>query len=89
MAIQPYLFFNGRCEEAVAFYQKALGAQLSMLMRFDECPDSPPQGLPPGWGKKVMHASLNIGDANVMMSDVDSCLSPNRASWDPLVTATK
>ena len=70
MEIQPYLFFNGRCEEAVEFYRKALGAEVEMLMRYKECPDSPPPGtLPPGSENKVMHASLRIGGAVVMASD--------------------
>jgi PhnB protein len=70
MEIQPYLFFNGRCEEAVEFYRKALGAEVEMLMRYKECPDSPPPGtLPPGSENKVMHAALRIGGAVVMASD--------------------
>jgi PhnB protein len=49
MDVQPYLFFNGRCEEALEFYKKALGAEVEMLMRYKGCPDSPPPGmLPPG-----------------------------------------
>ncbi|HVL56726.1 MAG TPA: VOC family protein [Burkholderiaceae bacterium] len=70
MQIQPYLFFDGRCEEAIAFYCRALGAQVEMLMRYEDSPDPPPPGmLPPGSQEKVMHASLRIGDAVVMMSD--------------------
>ncbi len=68
--IEPYLFFRGRCEEAVEFYEKALGARRVMLMRFEEAPDQPPEGmLAEGWGKKVMHASVWIGETMVMMSD--------------------
>lgn len=70
MLVQPYLNFNGCCEEALAFYQAALGAELEMLMRFRESPDEPPPGMiPPDWGDKVMHASLRIGDSVVMASD--------------------
>ena len=70
MPIQPYLFFNGRCEEAIEFYRKALGAELEMLMRFSESPDPPPpEMVPPGHEHKVMHASLRIGSDVVMMSD--------------------
>mgnify|MGYP003383732726 FL=1 len=70
MAIEPYLFFNGRCDEAIAFYRDALGAEVQMLMRFRENPDPPPPGmLPPDWGDKVMHASLRIGDATLIASD--------------------
>ena len=68
--VEAYLFFNGRCEEAIAFYSKALGAGLQMLMRFKESPDSHPPGmLPAGWENKVMHASLRIGDTILMASD--------------------
>ncbi len=70
MQVQPYLFFNGRCEEAVEFYRRALGAEVTMLMRYKESPDPPPPGkLPPGSENKVMHASLRIGDTTVMVSD--------------------
>jgi len=68
--IQPYLFFNGRCDEAIAFYQRALGAETTVLMRNKDAPEPPPPGrLPPGSENKVMHATLNIGGAIVMASD--------------------
>jgi PhnB protein len=70
MAIEPYLFFEGRCEEALEFYKKALKAEVAMLMRYKESPEPPPPGmLPPGSENKIMHASLRIGDATVMASD--------------------
>jgi PhnB protein len=70
MAIEPYLFFNGNCEAAIEFYKIALGAEVSMLMRYKESPDTPPPGMvPPNWDDKTMHATLRIGDANVMASD--------------------
>ncbi|MCW3480310.1 VOC family protein [Neisseriaceae bacterium JH1-16] len=70
MQVQPYLFFAGRCDEAIAFYQQALGAKVEMLMRFKDSPEPPPPGqLPPGFEDKVMHASLRIGDSIVMASD--------------------
>jgi len=70
MQIQAYLFFNGRCEEAVEFYRKALGAELLMLMRFKESPDPVPAGMiPAGWDDKVMHSALRIGQTTVMASD--------------------
>lgn len=70
MQIQPYLFFNGHCEAAIAFYREALGARVDMLMRYRECPDTPPDGmLPPHWDDKIMHAELGIGDAVLMLSD--------------------
>jgi PhnB protein len=68
--IQPYLFFNGRCEEAIEFYRKALGAEVVMLMRNKESPEPPPPGmLPPGSENKVMHASLRIRGDTLMASD--------------------
>lgn len=70
MHVQSYLFFNGCCEEAITFYQQAVGAQLDMLMRFKESPDpTPPDMVPPNWGDKVMHASFRIGNTEVMASD--------------------
>ena len=67
MQIQPYLFFDGRCEEAIEFYRRALGAEVIMLMRFRDNPD--PGMSPPDAGDKVMHARLQIGDATVLASD--------------------
>lgn len=70
MHVQPYLFFNGRCEEAIEFYRSAIGARLEMLMRYKESPEPPQPGqVPPGYDDKVMHASLRIGDSVVMASD--------------------
>ena len=70
MKIEPYLFFDGRCEEAIEFYKTALGAQVQFLMRNADSPQPPPPGtLPPGSEHKIMHASLHIGGALVMMSD--------------------
>ena len=70
MQVQPYLFFDGRCEEAVEFYKSVLGAEVTMLMRYKDSPDPPPPGmLPPGSENKVMHASFRIGDSTVMASD--------------------
>src|SRR5262249_26208057 len=69
MAIEPYLFFNGCCEEAIEFYKKTLGAEVLMLMRYKESPEPPPPGkVPAGWGKKNMHTTLRIGGANLMAS---------------------
>ena len=67
MQVQPYLFFDGRCEEALEFYKRALGAEVTMLMRFKENPE--PQANPASAGDKVMHTSFRIGDATVMASD--------------------
>jgi PhnB protein len=67
MLVQPYLFFEGRAEEAVELYRKALGAEVTMLMRYKESPE--PGSIPPGGENKVMHMSLRIGDSVVMGSD--------------------
>jgi PhnB protein len=70
MQVQPYLFFNGRCEEAVEFYRRALGAEVTMLMRFKDSPEPHQPGMvPPGGEDKVMHASFRIGDTTVFVSD--------------------
>jgi PhnB protein len=67
MQVQPYLFLEGRCDEAIAFYRGALGAEVTMLMRFKESPD--PAMVAPGTGDKVMHASFRIGETTVLASD--------------------
>lgn len=70
MTIQPYLFFAGRAEEAIAFYQRVFGAELQMLLRFKDSPDPIPEGqIAEGWGSKVMHSSFKIGDSIVLASD--------------------
>jgi len=70
MQVQPYLFFDGRCEEAVEFYRSALGAEVIVLMRFKDSPEPHQPGMvPPGAENKVMHATFRIGDAAVMASD--------------------
>ena len=70
MQVQPYLFFEGRCEEALEFYRQALDAQVEMLMRFRDSPEAPPPGaVAPGSEDKVMHASFRVGDSTLMASD--------------------
>lgn len=67
---QPYLFFGGCCEEAIAFYQKTLHAKKGMLMRWNQSPDPLPEGmLAEGFENKVMHANFTIGDCTIMASD--------------------
>jgi PhnB protein len=67
MQVQPYLFFDGRCEEAIDFYKKTVGASVEMMMRWK---DSPEKGMcTPQNENKVMHATLKIGDTNVLASD--------------------
>ena len=67
MAVTPYLFLDGRCEEAIEFYKKNLGAQVGMMMRFKEAPAD--HKAPPGTENKIMHASITINGAPIMLSD--------------------
>ena len=68
--IQPYLFFGGRCEEAIAFYRTALGAQVDLLMHYKDSPEPQPPGMiPPGLENKVMHVTFRIGGTTLMASD--------------------
>jgi PhnB protein len=68
--ITPYLFFSGRCEEALDFYGEALGAKVDMIMRFNESPEPAPPGmLQEGFETKIMHASFHVGDVLLMASD--------------------
>jgi PhnB protein len=67
MQVQPYLFFDGRCEQAIEFYKKTVGAEVGMLMRWKDSPDK--AMATPSNADKVMHASLKIGESRVMASD--------------------
>lgn len=68
--VQPYLFFNGNCEQALEFYGTALGAEVEMMMRFKEMPEpQPPGAVPPGFENKILHATFHIGDTTLMASD--------------------
>lgn len=70
MQVQPYLFFNGRCEEALEFYRATLGAEVEFLMRYSESPEPPPPGMvPQGSENKVMHSNFRVGDTQLMASD--------------------
>ena len=70
MHVQPYLFFDGRCEEAVEFYRKAVGAKVEMMMRFKDSPEPAQPGMvPPGAENKVMHMQFRVGDTVVLASD--------------------
>jgi PhnB protein len=77
MQIQPYLFYNGTCEEAIAFYREALGAQELMKMRFKDAPPNPDQPMAPEFAEKIMHATIQVGDAQILMSD-GGCMSPQK-----------
>ncbi len=68
MQVQPYLNFNGRCEEALQFYSKHLGAKIEMMMRFKDMPGPQQPGMtaPP---EKILHAAFRVGDAQLLASD--------------------
>jgi len=76
MYVQPYLYFDGRTEEALKFYEKAVGAKIGFLMRFAEAPPMDPSntegcagGPPPNSAEKIMHCSFHVGDTEIMASD--------------------
>ena len=70
MRVQPYLFIDGRCEEAINFYVKVLGAKVEVLMRYKDSPEPPQPGMcPPNSEDKIMHAAFKIGETTVMASD--------------------
>jgi PhnB protein len=75
MQIQPHLFFEGRCDEAIEFYKKTLGAKVEMVMRFKEAPDQ--SMISPGSADKVMHAAIHIGETTVLASDGRNSGKPN------------
>ena len=78
MQIQPYLFFDGRAEEALEFYRAAIGAEVAMLMRYKESPEPPPPDMvPPGSENKVMHAAFRVGESLIMASDGNCAGRPN------------
>jgi PhnB protein len=85
MQVQPYLSFEGRAEEAIEFYRRALGAQVEMLMRFKERPDQ--TMAPPGSDDKVMHACLRIGETAVMASDSRCTGKPSFSGFSLSITA--
>lgn len=67
MQIQPYVFFDGRCEEALEFYQQSVGAEIGMLLRYRDNPD--PSTNPPGAEDNIMHGEMRIGESTVLVSD--------------------
>lgn len=78
MQVQPYLFYNGRCQEALDFYKQALGAEVVFLMHYNESPE-PCGPLPAGFESKIMHSSFRVGDTELMASDGNST---NPAKFD-------
>jgi PhnB protein len=89
MQVQPYLFFDGRCEEAIEFYRNTLGAETEMLMRFKDSPEPPQPGMcAPGSAEKVMHASFRIGDTSVMASDGQCAGKPSFQGFSLAMTVS-
>ena len=85
--LQPYLFFNGRCEEALEFYRQALGAEISAVMHFKDAPQPHQPGMvPPGSENKVMHASFKVAGTTVMASDGRCEGNPNFDGFSLSVT---
>jgi PhnB protein len=77
MYVESYLFFSGRCEEAVEFYKRAIGAKDVELLRFKDAPEKPPPGaVPAGFEDKIMHGIFTVGDTKIMVSDGHSAESP-------------
>jgi PhnB protein len=88
MQVQPYLFFDGRCEEAVDFYRRAVGAEASMLVRFCDSPQGHGRGMtPPGFGNKVMHVSLRIGATTLLAGDGPCLGHPDFQGFSLCLTA--
>jgi PhnB protein len=86
MQIQPYLFLDGRCEEALNFYRTAIGAEDTMLMRWKDCPEKGNMGTTPP-DDKVMHARVKVGDSIILMSDGRCTGQPNLQGFALSLTA--
>jgi PhnB protein len=86
MQVQPYLFFDGRCDEAIEFYKEALGAEVVMLMHYKDAPD--PSMRSPATDNKVMHANLRIGDTTVLASDGRCQGKPNFEGFSLTIMAS-
>ncbi|HXS53644.1 MAG TPA: VOC family protein [Usitatibacter sp.] len=88
MKVETYIFFEGRCDEALDFYEKALGAKVEMRMRYSESPDPVPKPmLPPGGANKIMHASFTVGETRIMCSDGHVQREPNFQSFSLGISA--
>jgi PhnB protein len=88
MIVQPYLNFEGRCQEALDFYRQAIGAEVDCVMRFSESPEPcDPNMVPPGNDDKVMHSSFRVGDSTIMASDCGCTGKPNFAGISLSITA--
>lgn len=78
-SVEPYLSFDGRCEEAVELYKKVLGAEVLFAMRFKDSPDEHPEGmLPPGFENKIMHLHMKVAGNSIMATDGGGCQGENK-----------
>ena len=87
MKVQPYLFFDGRCEEALRFYQKVLGAQIIMQMCFKDSPEPPNAECGPVDGNKIMHVTFRVGETEIMASDGNNTGKPSFQGFALSITA--
>ena len=85
MQVQAYLFFDGKCDEALGFYQRALGAKVKALMRWKEAPDQ--SMITPGQENKVMHSEFQIGETVILASDGRGTGKPNFQGFSLTITA--
>lgn len=85
MQVQPYVFFDGCCEEAIEFYRHNLGAEVTMLMRYKDNPEPGSSG-PHESGEKIMHASLRIGESTVLVSDGECLGRPSFQGFSLSIT---
>jgi len=85
MKVQPYVFFEGKCDEALEFYKRALGAKVTALMRWKEAPDQ--SMVTPGHENKVMHSEIQIGETTILASDGRSTGKPSFQGFSLTITA--
>ena len=85
MKVQPYVFFDGKCDEALEFYQRALGAKVTALMRWKEAPDK--SMITPGQENKVMHSEFQVGETVILASDGRGTGNPSFQGFALTITA--
>jgi PhnB protein len=85
MKVQPYVFFDGKCDEALEFYKRALGAKVTALMRWKEAPDK--SMITPGQENKVMHSEFQVGETVILASDGRGTDKPSFQGFALTITA--
>ena len=85
MKVQPYVFFDGKCDEALEFYQRALGAKVTAVMRWKEAPDQ--SMVTPGQESKVMHSEFQVGETVILASDGRCMGKPSFQGFALTITA--